>query len=171
MYYAKQKSIIQNWKGFYNSLILHSVVILKATHWPQQSAEKKNRSSTQRCDHSVENQQCKKKIGQKDSLFWAAESILRALISDNSFTFFTADLLSVRVSLSLMFSHRPLSYYFSLRSLKDRSMERESSCLRLSYRLSQPCREKFLAICWIQVWWCVLVAHLWLHFLTWHSCD
>lgn len=139
--------------------LTYLVVILEATHWPQPSAERKT-------DHQVKipialrRINNAEKIGQGDSLFWAAESILSALISDNSFTFSVANLLSPS-----------LSFYFSLLSLKDRSEERGRSCLRLSYRLSQPCREKFLAICWIQVRWCALVAHLWLHFLTWHSCD
>ena len=101
-----------------------------------------NRSSGQNSNHSAENQQCEKeekKTSQEHSLFRAAGSILSALISDISFTFPIANLL---LSLSVSF------HSISLCSpLKDRSVERERSCLRLSYRLSQPCREKFLAIC------------------------
>lgn len=100
---------------------------------------------------------------QGDSLFSGAQNILSALFSAHSFRCFYI------WPLSTAFSHHLLSFCFFLLPLKDTSMECKSSCLKLSYRLSQASREKFLAICWIQAWWFALVAHLWLHFLTWHS--
>lgn len=146
---------------FCNSLIFHCIVFLKATLC---SRAKRGKLIVRSAFQSVWRINNAKKA--KNIYYSGLQIVLEVLFWIHLFH----SLHPYSPSLSNTISLRLSFYLFAL-------PERQIYGARafLSEAVLSPVstlqREKFLSICWIQVWWCALVAHLRLHLLTWHSCD